>query len=269
MKPNLFICLLCCGRVELLQKTLLSFKKKCLDLNDYQLIIIVSDDSGDSFLNEEIKNKVNDVFKEFNCKINYRFGKNVGQAASYWHISNIINQYKISEDDASFTLEEDWEFIEDFSIKNLSKIIENKTPPVHAAVLRTDVDNFDSYPSSGFNIYEKNETELIISTKEFSKYCRISGNSPHNDIISFHPGLIKAELAAKYSRHYSLKNLVKIKESSERLLGLIAPGLRSFVLDKSYANHIGNYRIFSVFEGAKIRNGMKILNLEEYKQKYK
>lgn len=42
-----------------------------------------------------------------------------------------------------------------------------------------------------------------------------------------------------------------------------------YKLDKSYVNHTGNYRIFSVFEGAKVRNGMKILNLEEYKKRYK
>jgi len=266
MKLNLFICLLCCGRIELLEKTLRSFKQNCVDLNDYELKIIVSDDSGDSFLNEGVKRKVADFFKD-NCEINYRFGENVGQAASYWHISNIINQYAPSENDVAFTLEEDWEFVEEFRIKDLAKIIENKNPPTVAAVLRTDVDNFESYPYSGYNIYDKNNFEMLIASKEYTKHCKISGNSPHNDIISFHPGLINAKLAASYSKHYSLGELIRIKESSEKLLGVIAPGLRSFILDKSYANHTGDYRIFSVFEGAKIRNGMKILNLEEYKRK--
>lgn len=263
---RLFITLLCCGRVDLLEKTLASFFKRCKDIRSYEVHAIVSDDSGDKILNTRIKEIVEKFFPINSIK--FRFGENVGQAASFWHLSNLVKE-SYSDQDLCFILEEDWIFAEDFEIREIELAfgVSDKFRVV-SAVLRSDVDKFETYPASGYNIVESLDPRLIlIAPKKMQGFARLKGDCPHNEIICFHPGAILAKDVARYAEHYNLKDLVFIKESAERLLGLITPGMRAFIVDKTYTVHTGDYRIYSVFPGAKVRNGVKMVNIDEIKSK--
>ncbi len=269
-KLKLFLCLLCCGRIELLKETLQSFIKNCSDLQDYDLHVVVSDDSGDEELNAMIVNIVDNQFPQ--SKKYFRFGENVGQAASYWHISNLIKNLDFDENDLTFMLEEDWKFTDNFSIKTLKENLnstfkfQNSLINFCAVILKTDVDDFEKYPSYGYNIAEFNKNVIIIAPPDLQFVSKTKGNCVHNDIISFHPHLMKAKDVTRYCQKYELKDLIRMKESAEKLLGKITEGLRVFVIDKVYAMHTGIYRIHSVFPGAKIRAGISIIDIDDYKR---
>ena len=117
MKLNkVFITLLCCGRVELLDLTLKTFIQNCIDLKKHEIHVVVSDDSEDLELNSKIEEVTKKHLNKFATTFSFRFGKNVGQAASYWKCIELISRLKPNVDDVVLLLEEDWQFISEFSI---------------------------------------------------------------------------------------------------------------------------------------------------------
>lgn len=269
-KIKVFLCLLCCGRIELLKETIETFKANCSDISNYDLHLIVSDDSGDSDLNHKIKSLIENSFPA--SKLYFRFGENIGQVGSYWYVSKLIDEVKIEDNDLVFMLEEDWKFVEKFSICDLSNRLnsffsfQDQLINYCAVILKSDVDDFEKYIGYGYNIAKFTNDEITIAPPNLQFICNFKGNCVHNDIISFHPHLMKAKDVARYSKEYDLMSLIGLKQSAEKLLGKITNGLRTFIIDKVYAIHTGNYRIHSVFPGAKIRAGVSIVNINDYKR---
>lgn len=263
---KLFLCLLCCGRVDLLNETLLTFKENCLNLEKFDLHVVVSDDSGDEFLNSKIENLVKFLFNDICSSFTFRYGPNIGQAASFWRCVENIEKQNPNDNDIIFLLEEDWKFVNSFDLLELDSILQTKiyNADVASLTLKCDVDNFHEYKNQGYNLVN-HERFFIIAPKELSSLAYITGNCPHNEIICFHPSIIPWQKVREYKHKYSYQSLVHIRESAERLLGVITHGLRVFVIDNQYAVHTGNYRLHSVFPGAKIRNGVVMTNLSDLK----
>lgn len=264
---NLFLCILCCGRHDLLEVTLKSFIEKCIDFKDYSVRVVASDDSGDEQLNEKINYILHGYLKTCSKSIQLRIGKNVGQAASYWHCVDIISKHDVNDNDVILLLEEDWEFTEEFRISEMSSALDEKihNEEIASVTLRCDVDNFHEYPRFGYNLLQHKDY-FVVAPSALSHYAIVRGQCPHNEIICFHPHLIKWNKMKNYSK-LSLTELVHIKESAERLLGIHTSGFRLYMVNKIYANHIGDYRLLSVFPGAKLRNGVKMVDIAEFKNR--
>lgn len=267
---KLFICLLCCGRVDLLKETLISFKEKCLDLKNYELYFIVSDDSGDSLLNEKIKDTVESIYFESRQGENYRFGPNVGQAASFWKCVENIKKFNPKDNDIIFILEEDWLFVEPFTIDELNCGLNDKIQgeKICSMTLKSDVDNFDDFKRQGYNLVDHNEY-FVIAPANLSHLASSRGNCIHNEIICFHPGALQWRNVSPYAEVYEYDSLIHIKESAEKLLGLVALGLRAYIKKNIYSKHIGDYRLHSVFPGAKIRKGVSMKSVTELLSKFR
>ena len=264
---KVYLVLLCCGRADLLSLTLSSFVNFCKDISDHEIHVVISDDSGDVELNKRVEKVTRENLKDHVRSFTFRNGKNVGQSASYWQCINLISKTGANDDDVVFLLEEDWNFLQDFKISDLSRTLKEKIQDheVASVALKCDVDNFHEYESNGYNLVS-HENYFIYVPGSLSYLAYSRGNCVHNEIICFHPHAILWKKAKKYVDEYDHEKLIHIRESAERLLGLITPGMRVFHKDKVYAEHTGDYRIISVFPGAKIRKGVSMISIDEAKR---
>lgn len=266
---NLFLCFLCCGRADLLQETVSSFKEKCLNLDQFKVHVVVSDDSGDEFLNSRIEEVLRNSLGDITNSFSFRFGTNVGQAASYWKCVENIEKLNPREEDLVFLIEEDWRFTEAFDVLGLKDVLSEKISgeEIASATLKCDVDNFHEYHQQGYNLVHHNKY-FVVAPRDLRHLAYTSGECVHNEIICFHPTVMLWNRVINYKKRYSCDSLIHIKESAEKLLGIITKGLRAYIVDKVYAVHTGSYRLHSVFPGAKIRNGVTMTNVSDLKQKF-
>jgi hypothetical protein len=131
----------------------------------------------------------------------------------------------------------------------------------------TDVDNFETYKSQRYNIGLITVDKITILPDSL---CPDAKNScPHTNIISFHPHLMRWSTAREYIEFFKGTDLKGIKQSAEKLLGDAVqskyPGAVTFLKGRIYANHIGSYRVYSVFPGAKLRQGVTLVSASEIK----
>ena len=264
---KIYLILLCCGRSDLLSLTLSSFVQNCKDIRDHEIHVIISDDSGDLDLNSRIEKISKEMLSNLAKTFTFRSGKNVGQAASYWQCIDLIRKSDAKDQDIVFLIEEDWKFLQEFKISDLSKTLSEKVSnqDIASVTLKCDVDNFHEYKNNGYNLVF-HESYFIYVPRSLSHLAYTTGECVHNEIICFHPHAILWKNAKRYTEKYDHENLIHIRESAEKLLGLITPGMRVFYQDKIYAEHTGDYRIISVFPGAKIRKGVTMISIDEAKR---
>ena len=103
----------------------------------------------------------------------------------------------------------------------------------------------------------------MIAPSDLSHFAYARGSCVHDEIVCFHPGILKWKSVFPYIVNYEYNSLIHIKESAEKLLGLITAGFRAYSIDHVYSKHTGNYRLHSVFPGAKIRNGVSMKSAAE------
>jgi hypothetical protein len=252
-KQTLHILILSCGRSNLLRETLRTFHNKAKDIKNYNIIYHIHEDSADVDLSERCHKEVSN-YAQFNTELYFMSEQeNIGQSASYMQLLQSVDKHSKNDNDLLFLLEDDWQFISDFYISRLSNILQYKTTAsnIIASILRTDVDNFHTYQEQGYNICKYNRDEMIILPDCLKNEAISIGDCAHSNIISFHPHLILWKYAKVFLKKYENQNLNKINHSAEKMLG---------------ANHIGNYRIHSVFAGAKIRSGVSVVDVETAKR---
>ncbi|MDD7806043.1 MAG: glycosyltransferase [Endozoicomonas sp. (ex Botrylloides leachii)] len=164
-KSDVTVVITCCGRIDLLKKTLASF----FEFNTYPIkkIIIVedaSDNSIHSVIPEEHKNFFSIIINE----------KNIGQ------IRSIDKAYALVDTDYIFHCEEDWEFYRKYFIED-SKLILNSNSNIYQVWLR-------SYFHDIRRDYPFHTLGEDISYHNVRAYRLLSSN-PKWQGFSFNPGL--------------------------------------------------------------------------------
>ena len=210
----------CCGRPDLLEKTLDSFMK----FNTYPIrqYIVVEDSGKPGIISESLKKKYETLpFVWIENK------ENIGQ------IKSIVNAYRNVKTKYVFHCEDDWEFYREGFIEQ-SKVILETIPTVIQAWLRERND------TNGHPVEKELLTATNMQTGEEAAFSYITAT--HNTIwhgFSFNPGLkrmsdyIPYDLVTKY--------LGKKDSGAECQIGehYFKKGYRAVILHQGYIRHTG------------------------------
>ena len=189
---NVFI--LCCGRYDLLQETLVSFKENVLENpenSDFSFKFFVRDDSGNTKLIDKVQAALSQNLSEYD--VSFDFGEeNYGQSRSFL---KLVEKSNLESDDYILMIEEDWQFLLPVSIRKMINVYEKMSEifKVNQVILRTDiwddVSSMQKLVESRRNIIEFSELLFICGTNKMKNICQYFGGSPGNDDLCFHPHL--------------------------------------------------------------------------------
>ena len=255
-KINIFT--LCCGRSDLYEKSLKSVIKNVVNENKkYNFYFYVNDDSG----NVSINNEFTKLLKKYLPDGNFNFfasKKNLGQSLS---MINLVKKANVDDNDIVFQIEEDFILDKPINIEkniNLWKKIEKEfDTKIMQIIFRTDAhSNFEmsleGLKKSKKNILKYLDDKFITCSNKYRNKIDHFGGSIINNDFCCHPHISKGY-------HYNkLKNkdlIVEKKSTAEDLIGYAnLEYAKLWINDKIYSSHIGDYRYYSVFEGAKVRS---------------
>ena len=249
---------LLCGRYDLYEKSWKSVIENVVDKNkNYNFHFYVNDDSGESKINY----KFNELLKKYLPEGNYNFfasSKNLGQSLS---MVNLVKKANIKDEELIFQIEEDFVLDEPVDIeKNIKlwqKIEKEYNVKIMQVIFRTDAHTNFEMSSGGLrksrkNIFKYLDNKFITCSNEYKDKIEYYGGSIINNDFCCHPHLSRGY-------HYNkLKNRdlkIEKKSTAEDLIGNNnLEYLKLWINDKIYSSHIGEYRYYSVFEGAKVRS---------------
>jgi len=247
---------LCCGRDDLFQKTINSFVEKVVNNNkDYQFRFIIYDDSGDEKKRLSLSQIIEQDLREFSKTFLFS-ENNLGQAKA---VLNLLKNCNLKDDDLIFFCEEDFEFVEEVSLKDMINLWNEKESidvSIRQVILLTDAFEkheitLDGLRRSNRNIVSYEPDFYVLGTNLHRDICSINfGGALSNDDYCFHPHLTKFKFLNVFN-----DNDIGPKSCGEDVIGL--KGLnhcRLWLTKKVFANHIGHYRYYSVFPGAKVRS---------------
>ena len=258
---------LCCGRHDLYSKMLDSFIENVVFENTNLFFnFFVHDDSGSRLLNSKIENiLINKTKKIKNCKYNFYHSKNnLGQTKS---MIKLVSNANFKDTDLIFQIEEDftidekirieeylsiWEKWEDDNKDNLPKL----PSKLMQIIFRTDAHSDLEMSEKGLINSRKNIVSIkdnkIVLCSNIYKNCSIYGGSIINNDLCCHPHLSKGFI---YNKLKNQNITFQEKSTAEDVLGMLNLEYgKMWINDKVYSSHIGSYRYYSVFKGAKIRS---------------
>ena len=220
-----------CGRLNLLSKTINSFKK----YNTYPIKkIIIVDDSGDLTIHEEADKLLPFLLEDYDHFVFFN-NKRKGQ------LKSIDYAYSLVDTPYIFHLEDDWEFYRPSFIEHSFKLMDND-PKLITVWLRelNDTMNHPRYKESNFVTYPAEDEPLAVLKYYYLKeYKGWSG-------FSFNPGLRRHrdyKTISPFTKHIPDK-LVNIPESLLEIELAISKkygdlGFKAAIFEKGYVRHIG------------------------------
>ena len=220
-----------CGRLDLLSKTIKSFKK----YNTYPIKkVIIVDDSGDKSIHEQADKLLPFLLEEYDHFVFFN-DKRQGQ------LKSIDYAYSLVETPYIFHLEDDWEFYRPSFIEHSFKLMD-KDPKLITVWLR-ELNDTMSHPideKSHFATYlVENEPLAVLKYYYVKEYDGWSG-------YTFNPGLRRYSdyKAIKPFEKHIPKNLKNIPQSLLEVELAISKkygelGYRAAIFDNGYIRHIG------------------------------
>ena len=247
---------LCCGRDDLLQKTVNSYIEKVVKVNtNFSFNFIIYDDSGNNNKQLCIQKIIDKELNKYKTKFVFS-KKNLGQSSA---VLKLLRSSELNNEDYVFFCEEDFEFVEDVSIQEMIDVWEQKSTneiEIRQVVLLTDAYekhevSIEGLISAKKNIISYDSKYFILGTNKHKDICKIHfGAGSVNDDYCFHPHITKF----KYLNVFDETHITHTS-CGEDVIGLNGLNYcRLFIIDRTYANHIGDYRYYSVFQGARARS---------------